>query len=202
MYYTYLHRRESDNKPFYIGKGLGKRAWAHRGRNDYWARTVAKHGLKVEIVAEWKTEEEAFEHEKFLISCFRDMGHELVNLTDGGDGASGYKHGEERLRWLKDNNPARRPEVREKIAKNRSGIRVSPETKERISGGVSRLWADPEYKRMQSDAHKGSKMPDSQKTKISAALNGIKRSQETIAKMKLAATLREQRKRESRGDAQ
>jgi hypothetical protein len=72
MYYTYLHRRESDNKPFYIGKGLGKRAWAHRGRNDYWARTVAKHGLKVEIVAEWKTEEEAFEHEKFLISCFRE----------------------------------------------------------------------------------------------------------------------------------
>lgn len=95
MFYTYLHLRESDSKPFYVGKGQGKRAWAHRNRNLHWKNTVAKHGLKVEICAEWPTEAEAFEHERFLIACFRDMGHNLVNLTDGGEGPSGMKCSEE-----------------------------------------------------------------------------------------------------------
>jgi hypothetical protein len=89
MFYTYLHRRESDNKPFYIGKGQGKRAWAHSSRNPHWKNTVAKHGLKVEVCAEWPTENAAFEHERFLIDCFRDLGHNLVNLTEGGEGKSG-----------------------------------------------------------------------------------------------------------------
>ncbi len=88
MFYTYLHLRESDNKPFYIGKGRGRRAWSHTSRNRKWESTVQKHGLKVEILAEWSVEQEAFEHEKFLISCFRDMGHELSNMTDGGEGVS------------------------------------------------------------------------------------------------------------------
>lgn len=63
-----------------------------QGRNKYWNKIVAKYGKPtVQILADWKTEAEAFDHEKFLIACFRDMGYELANLTDGGDGTSGYK---------------------------------------------------------------------------------------------------------------
>ncbi len=94
MFYTYLHLRESDNKPFYIGKGTisQKRAYSHSDRNEHWRNTVKKHGLKVEILAEWAIEQEAFEHEKFLISCFKELGHKLVNMTDGGEGSSGLVH--------------------------------------------------------------------------------------------------------------
>ena len=85
MYYTYLHRRADDLKPFYIGKGVGKRAWKTSKRNNHWNNVRAKHGLEVEIVAQWKTEQEALDHEKFLIWCFRDMGFDLANIAEGGE---------------------------------------------------------------------------------------------------------------------
>lgn len=89
LYYTYLHRRASDGQPFYVGKGMGSRAWSAQNRNQHWTRTRAKHGVTVEVLAHWPTEAEAFEHEKFLIWCFRDMGCKLVNQTGGGEGSSG-----------------------------------------------------------------------------------------------------------------
>lgn len=84
MYYTYLHRRASDNLPFYIGKGVGSRAWKTSKRNRHWRHVQQKHGVKVEIVASWTTEQEALDHEKFLIWCFRDMGFDLANIAEGG----------------------------------------------------------------------------------------------------------------------
>jgi hypothetical protein len=100
LFYTYLHRRKSDGLIFYIGKGRGDRAtWPH-GRSQYWSRVVKKHGFFAEICAKWPSEKEAFEHEKFLIWCFKDMGHKLVNMTEGGDGPSGYVHTEETKKLL------------------------------------------------------------------------------------------------------
>ena len=37
-------------------------------------------------MANWDTKKEAFDHEKLLISCFKDMGHPLINKTSGGAG--------------------------------------------------------------------------------------------------------------------
>jgi hypothetical protein len=65
------------------------------GRSTRWTRTVAKHGFVPEVVAQWPTAESAFTHEKFLIACFRDMGIDLVNHTEGGEGATGYIQSEE-----------------------------------------------------------------------------------------------------------
>jgi hypothetical protein len=82
--YTYSHNKP-DGTPFYIGKGSGNRA--HKGtRNIYWKRVVAKYGYEVQILAYWKTHKEALDHEKLLISCFKDMGIKLANFTDGGEG--------------------------------------------------------------------------------------------------------------------
>ena len=91
-YYTYAHFTADTKKIFYIGKGSHRRAWQATSRNKYWKHKVAKHGRTVEILAEWNTEAEAFEHEKFLIGCFESQ---LVNLTDGGEGTSGRKQGNE-----------------------------------------------------------------------------------------------------------
>ena len=55
-------------------------------RNNHWHNTVKKHGYKVIKLADWKTSEEAFIHEKLLISSFKDMKYKLVNQSEGGDG--------------------------------------------------------------------------------------------------------------------
>lgn len=95
MFCTYSHHKP-DGTLFYIGKGSVKRAHAKDNRNPHWKNIVAKHGsYKVEILANWPTEAEAFEHEKFLISCFRDLGFSLANITNGGDGVAGHKHSAE-----------------------------------------------------------------------------------------------------------
>lgn len=91
-FYTYGHYTES-GVLFYIGKGQKARAFDKTGRSDYWKSVSKKHGLKVEMFAQWETEQEAFDHERFLISCFRDdLKLKLCNFTDGGEGASGCKH--------------------------------------------------------------------------------------------------------------
>jgi hypothetical protein len=99
MFYTYAHTRNDTGKIFYIGKGIGPRAWKTTRRNKYWKSVQQKHGVTVEILAHWGTEAEALDHEKLLISCFRDMGYKLANMTDGGEGTSGHIHTEKWKLW-------------------------------------------------------------------------------------------------------
>ena len=101
MFYTYAHYKP-DNSVFYIGKGQGRRAFDKISRSKKWKELVAKEGdYKVEIIAQWPTEQEAFEHEIFLIECFKDMGANLVNVSKGGYGASGYHHTEIHVERMK-----------------------------------------------------------------------------------------------------
>lgn len=90
-YYVYIHRRLSDNQPFYVGKGSGNRAWdfVSKGRNIYWHRVRNKYGVSVELAFENLTEEEAFQCEKDTILEFEYFGYKLTNLTSGGEGSSG-----------------------------------------------------------------------------------------------------------------
>ncbi len=94
-YYTYVHYRNDTNSPFYVGKGCDNRYKSSKVRNRWWHHIVDKAGFTPIIIAHWDTPEEAYEHERFLISCFRDLKYELVNQTDGGDGSKGWKHSEE-----------------------------------------------------------------------------------------------------------
>jgi hypothetical protein len=97
VFYTYSHVTPQ-NRLFYIGKGQGKRAHQLKYRNEKWKKVVVKYGQPiVQILAHWKTEAEALDHEMLLISCFKDMGYDLANLTDGGEGTSGYKHTPEQI---------------------------------------------------------------------------------------------------------
>ena len=122
MFYNYLHTKPN-GEVFYIGKGTGIRAWKTTRRNQHWKNIVAKYkDYNVEILANWDTEQEAFDHEVLLISCFKDMGYELANLTDGGEGMS---------------NPS--AETRAKLSESRKGSknpffgkRHTEETKEKM----------------------------------------------------------------------
>jgi len=100
MYYTYGHYKTDSKELFYVGKGKGNRAYEKDSRSDYWKNIVSKYGYTVEIFAEWKSEKDAFIHEKFLIECFKDLTN-LCNLTTGGEGCSGYIWSEEQKEKLK-----------------------------------------------------------------------------------------------------
>ena len=133
-FYTYAHSKPNGSL-FYIGKGQKNRAYTYGNRSEYWKRIVNKHGNPtVEILAYWKTAEEAYDHEKLLISCFRDMGYKLANLSDGGEGATGTKHSQETKDYLRKINLERvlTDEQKAKISAAGKRKRLSAEAKDKI----------------------------------------------------------------------
>jgi hypothetical protein len=206
MFYTYAHYKP-DNSVFYIGKGQRNRAWAHDNRNQYWKNVVAKHGEhKVEILAKWPTEQEAFEHEIFLIWCFRDMGYTMANLTDGGEGCSGMKVSQEsiqkRLESMKGYvvSEKTKSKMRESSLGKKNhffGKIHSKESKEKISEAKKANPSKPWEGKLRSEETKkkianslrgrvGSKHTDESKAKLSLAHAGKKQappSEETCKKL-------------------
>jgi hypothetical protein len=85
-FYTYAYLRKGDRTPYYIGKGQGKRAYD------------SKHNVKVPddkdriiFLKQNLTEEEAFNHEKYMIAVLgrKDLGTGILrNMSDGGEGHS------------------------------------------------------------------------------------------------------------------
>ena len=85
-YYVYAHRRITDDKIFYIGKGKACRAWTTTGRNHYWFRVAKKHGCYVDIIFSGLKDQEAYDVEIDVIAELLYMGETLTNLTEGGEG--------------------------------------------------------------------------------------------------------------------
>ena len=178
-YYTYMHLRESDGKIFYIGKGSGRRAFSCSGRGKFWHHVEKKHGFRAEILMRFEKEDDAFEHEKFLISCFREIGVQLVNLTDGGDGSSGFRLSEETKIKIGTAVKNRDPSVNVKISNSLKGKIVSSETKLKMS--LSKL---------------GRKKSDEHRKNISRAAKGRLFSEATRAKLSAAAKKQHQKRRD------
>lgn len=138
-HYTYIHRKADDGKVFYVGKGTRPdRMKLRSGRSVRWTRTVAKHGFIPELVAKWPTAEDAFTHERFLIACFRDMGEDLVNHTDGGEGAPGYLQSDatkqkrnDKLRGMK-----RQAETIDRMRVAQAGKSIAKETRIKIAAAL------------------------------------------------------------------
>lgn len=148
MFYTYAHYKAGTGEIFYIGKGKGKRyTYKYARKNPHWQNVVNKYGFTSEILAHWDTEEEAFEHEKLLISCFRDMGVKLTNLTDGGDGCAGLVFTELHKARLSASKMGKKhsEETKKKMSesakghKRNLGRKLSEETKKKLSEIQSRI---------------------------------------------------------------
>ena len=93
-YYVYIHKQKDTGQVFYVGKGRGRRAWSAYSRSKFWKSKVEKHGIVVELVLDNIQEWYALELEQELILKYGRLDLNtgtLVNFTDGGDGASGFK---------------------------------------------------------------------------------------------------------------
>ena len=134
-FYVYIHRRVTDGKPFYVGKGSGNRAWQFMGkqRNPYWHRVKNKHGVSVEIVFDNLTENEAFQCEKDTILEFNYFGYDLTNLTKGGEGSSGINFTDQQ-----------RLNIAEGLINKRYAgrIKIKPEVKRECVSGINNPFAD------------------------------------------------------------
>lgn len=121
---VYTHFRKDKNTIFYVGIFENPSRpfdFNEQRRNQIWNRVKEKTEIRVDIVAENLTWEEACEMEVQLISYYgrKDKGDgELVNLTDGGDGAVGIIKSEE---------------TRKKLSESLRGRKLSEETKHKVS---------------------------------------------------------------------
>lgn len=91
--YLYVHLEADTGKPFYVGMGETKtRPWGKK-RSSKHKNRANKHGNRVELVSDsdlsWET---ALWWEVRWVKALKAAGFELANLTEGGDGAKGYKH--------------------------------------------------------------------------------------------------------------
>jgi hypothetical protein len=98
----YRHKRESDNKIFYIGytkfnynsDEKSGRPWNTRHRTKQWKNIVKMHGLIVEVLISGITTKDALQIEEGLIEYYGRIDLKtgtLINFTNGGELNNGWK---------------------------------------------------------------------------------------------------------------
>jgi hypothetical protein len=89
--FAYVHAKPN-GQVFYVGKGSYHRSVNLANRSAWHNNITAKYGRENILVGriECSSDEIAYELEKGLIKCFRNMGATLCNKTDGGPGTMGY----------------------------------------------------------------------------------------------------------------
>ncbi len=175
IYYVYAYINKKTGKPYYIGKGKEGRAYETNRRVS-----LPKDRTKIVFLETNLTELGALSIERRLIKWWgrKDNGTGiLLNLTDGGDGVSGFSHSEETKRKLSE------------IASKRRRGPPSAETIRKITDaqkGKKRKPTGPrseEVKRKISESHKGKVMSEESKRKLSELNKGKVMSEETKRKI-------------------
>ena len=77
QFYVYIHTRNDTGLPFYVGKGVKKRAWSKHSRGRRWKFIVEKHGFSVVIVKDKMSERCALALEMIAIRQLRSDGYDL-----------------------------------------------------------------------------------------------------------------------------
>ena len=110
-YCLYFHINKSNSIVFYVGIGNKKRPYSKRSRSQFLKNIVSKYDYLIEVIHSDLSLDEACELEKHYIKIFGrlDIGSgSLVNLTDGGEGSTGYKHSDETKAKIKEQWSKRR----------------------------------------------------------------------------------------------
>lgn len=186
-YYVYIFFRPWDGSPCYVGKGRRHR-WLEHDRlgadhyNPHFANVLKKAGgtLPKVKVCEGLTGAEALEVEIAFIAAIgrQQHGGPLVNLTDGGDGASGWRHS---------------PEAKVRIAEALAAREITDATREKLrtaATGKTGTKHSDEFKAKISRIHKGRVKSDAEREAIRRAKIGHVVSPETRAKISAALKAR------------
>ena len=113
-FYVYYHKNPENNQVQYVGKGQGRRAYSLNKRGNVhlnWISLLAQKSLKpvIEIVEYFDNENDALNKEVQLIKYYKDLGIQLLNISEGGSpgaGLTGSKngaYGKKRLDLIKRN---------------------------------------------------------------------------------------------------
>src|SRR5262249_37163662 len=137
-----------------VGKGQARRAWVFRGRGRYhqnWLDQLAQAPI-VEVVEYFDVEEAALSKEIELIAKLKAQGCKLTNLSSGGEGVSSPDDDTRALLAASkrgERNPAKRADVRQKIASSLRGCKHSKETRvKRALACRGRVWSEASRKKL------------------------------------------------------
>ena len=163
-------------------------------------------------------------NQKLLYAALNMTSGSMINNGKRNNKAYGWLRRQYAESMSGDNNPARRnPNLQKEAAKKRVGQKRTEETKARMSAAQKGRTFTKETKKKMSEAVKnrppisnetrkklsesstgrigpwaGKTMPDEIKAKMSASQQGKKMSKEAKAKMRIAAKVREEKKRKQR----
>ncbi len=167
-FYTYAYLRK-DRTPYYIGKGNGKRAY----ERNRWEIKPPKDKFRILILKQNLNEEEAFRHEKYMISVFgrKDLGTGILrNRTNGGEGPSGVLVSKEtrkklselrKCKYSGEKNPmygkSHSEEVRKRMSESHKGKLIPEEVRKRMSKSHKDKSHSTKRKRKMSESKKGRK---------------------------------------------
>lgn len=196
------------NGNIYIGKTvrtLNKRKCEHiyssnKGSNSYLHRAIRKYGIEYfewEEICTAENKDELIKKEISFIRHYKNAGFHLYNMTDGGEGTSGYKLTEA---------------TKQKISKaNKGKVRnigkvVSISTRNKLSEAHCGKILSEEHKHKISESLKGNTrkkgkkcgpFTEEHKHKISESQKGKFISEETRRKMSESAKIRCLRQKDS-----
>jgi len=164
------------NGDCYVGKTTDiERRWKKHLSNvkscqTHLSRAMRKHGaenFEIRIVDEHDDEMYALQTlEPFWIQRLKETGIHLYNMTDGGEGISGFKHSNETI---------------EKISRVQTGRTISDETKKKISERLKGVRPSEESIVKISEKLSGRKKPDRTEShckNLSKSLQGRVQSEE------------------------
>lgn len=157
-YYVYEYYIKDTGEVFYVGKGKGRRVCSGH-RNKFCEDIKSTHNWDWRIVYSDLTEQMAFDFEKALIAWYRNnTDFRLTNVTDGGDGVSGWKPPKEfcQLQSKLSKERWNDPSYRKRIVEGRhdpNSTYQSQEFKAKISSLVSGS-DNPNYNHKWTDEQK------------------------------------------------
>ena len=179
-YYVYAFLRETDLTPYYIGKGIGKRAFATHGRRV----SAPKDKNRIIILYQNLTENQAYNIEILLIDFYgrEDLGTgRLLNMTSGGDGRSKIIVKEETREKLSNANKGKNNPMFVKTAWNRGQTKETNQKLAEIGNKLkgNKAWNvgvphTDEAKNKMSISRKGRKLSEEHKRKLSESKRGDK----------------------------